>query len=212
METYGAERVVAGDLVLLQDDAARAAARNRGASQQQQQQQDGSAGAAGGEGEAAAEAPAAQDDEAAAAEHTAAAEVHVVTAEEAAEGRYSIDDVVLPLPGSETVYPQHATAEVYQQLAAADGVSLEAAPHGCLDFSIAELRGGYRRLLHRPSDLEVSEGRIACACSCLVCRAHRAQRLRQSAGAHAAAAGGHSCGHPCMPSSSCLPASLCSMS
>lgn len=186
METFGAERVVAGDLVLLQDDAARAAARNRGASRQRHE--DGPAGAAdagSGEGQAAPEAAAAEDDEAAAAEEAAAAaaEVHVVTAEEAEAGWYSIDDVVLPLPGSETVYPQHATAEVYQQLAAADGVSLETAPHGCLEFSIAALRGGYRRLLHRPTDLEVSLGRGLDAAAC---SGHVGQQLVLPAGPAAA--------------------------
>lgn len=199
IETYGADRVVTGDLVLVQDDAARAAARNRGAARQQQQQQQSpqQAGSAGDEGAAALDATAAaDDDEAGAAEEAAGGtnEVHVVTAEEAAAGRFSIDDVVLPLPGYESVYPQHATAEVYSQLAAADGVSLEAAPHGCQEFSIAALRGGYRCLLHRPTDLEVGAGSggllwavAGCfgrgaQCTCHVpCRAGRPLRLWQHA-------------------------------
>ncbi len=40
------------------------------------------------------------------------ATVHVVSDEEAAAGMYSIDDVVLPLPGSCISYPEHATAQV----------------------------------------------------------------------------------------------------
>ena len=40
------------------------------------------------------------------------AAVHVVTEEEAANGAFAIDDVVLPLPGSCITYPQHSTAEV----------------------------------------------------------------------------------------------------
>ena len=40
------------------------------------------------------------------------AAVHVVSEEEAAAGMYSIDDVVLPLPGSCISYPEHATAQV----------------------------------------------------------------------------------------------------
>ena len=40
------------------------------------------------------------------------AAVHIVSDEEAAAGMYSIDDVVLPLPGSCISYPEHATAQV----------------------------------------------------------------------------------------------------
>jgi len=39
------------------------------------------------------------------------AAVHVVSKEEAESGAYSIDDVVLPLPGSCISYPQHASAQ-----------------------------------------------------------------------------------------------------
>lgn len=41
-----------------------------------------------------------------------AAEAHVVTEEEAAAARYSIDEVVLPLPGCRVEYPRHSTAQV----------------------------------------------------------------------------------------------------
>ena len=39
-------------------------------------------------------------------------QVHTVTADEAHAAAYSIDDVVLPLPGSRIRYPDHATAQV----------------------------------------------------------------------------------------------------
>lgn len=39
------------------------------------------------------------------------ATVHVVTAEEASSGAYSIQDVVLPLPGSQIQYPEYQDAE-----------------------------------------------------------------------------------------------------
>ena len=157
IDTYGAERAVEDDLVLprAQAEAARAANRNRGAQQQQQQQQqqggddDGSAAAGGGD-----------DDEAV--EEAAVGVPHLVTAEEAAAGAYSIEDVVLPMPGLESLYPGHDTAEVYRRLAAADGVSLDAPAHGCTDFSLAGLPGAYRHVLHRPADLEVRvAGRLA---------------------------------------------------
>ena len=40
------------------------------------------------------------------------AAVHVVTAAEAAAGTFSIEDVVLPLPGAKVEYPQHESAQV----------------------------------------------------------------------------------------------------
>ena len=75
--------------------------------------------------------------------------------EEAAAGTYSMADVVLPLPGSETQMPQHATADVYRQLAEADGLSLDASAHGTQQFSITALAGTYRHVMYRPTDLEV---------------------------------------------------------
>jgi tRNA pseudouridine13 synthase len=49
--------------------------------------------------------------------------------------------VVLPLPGGKVVYPQHETAQVYIDTAAADGVSLEEAPHAVKEFQITFLVG-----------------------------------------------------------------------
>ena len=43
--------------------------------------------------------------------------------------------------------------QVYRDLAAKDGISLDSTPHGVRDFSLTALPGGYRRLLHRPRDL-----------------------------------------------------------
>ena len=42
---------------------------------------------------------------------------------------------------------------MYKDLAAKDGIPLDSAPHGVRDFSVMALPGGYRRLLHRPRDL-----------------------------------------------------------
>ena len=58
-------------------------------------------------------------------------------------GTYGIDDVVLPLPGGKVMYPQHETAQVYLDTAAADGVSLEEAPHAVKEFQITCLVRGY---------------------------------------------------------------------
>lgn len=144
VQTYGPSAVVAGDLVLPYSARQRSAARNRS--------RPGVPAAVAGE-VVETDADAAANEE----EHVSAAvKVHVVTVEEAAAGAWRMEDVVLPLPGSEVLYPQHGTADVYLQLAAADGVSLDSSPHGSKDFSIMELTGAYRHLLHRPADLEVS--------------------------------------------------------
>ncbi|KAK9818597.1 hypothetical protein WJX74_008127 [Apatococcus lobatus] len=79
--------------------------------------------------------------------------VHVVTAEEAATGKYSIDEVVLPLPGTNISLPKHDTAQVYQRLADLDSISLGSSPHSVKEFSMTSLTGDYRHLLHRPRNL-----------------------------------------------------------
>ena len=83
---------------------------------------------------------------------------HVVTEEEAAAGAYTMDDVVLPLPGAQVVLPRHASADVYRELAAQGGVSLDASPHCQAEFCITSLPGAYRHVLYRPTDLKVGAG------------------------------------------------------
>jgi tRNA pseudouridine13 synthase len=160
---YGSTAAVAGDLVLPRDPAARAAKRTR-SEQQQQQQQDpaAEAGAAADDGGTAAAAD--EEGEGGAVDEEAGGiEVHVVTEEEAAAGTYSMADVVLPMPGSETQMPRHATADVYRQLAEADGLSLDASAHSTQEFSITALAGAYRHVMYCPTDLEVRLGSTAAA-------------------------------------------------
>jgi tRNA pseudouridine13 synthase len=81
--------------------------------------------------------------------------VHIVTAEEAEQGIYSIEDVVLPVPGGKIIYPDNEIGGVYKMLAAQDGVSLDSCPHGVREFSSVEAGGGaYRRLMHKPENVE----------------------------------------------------------
>jgi hypothetical protein len=101
------DKAVAGDLVLVSAGSGVAAAMDTDRQQ----------GEAGEAGSAAAAAAAGLEDEsllASSADRLAA--VHVVTAEEAEQGVFSIDDVVLPLPGHKVVYPEHGTAAVYQEV------------------------------------------------------------------------------------------------
>mmetsp|Transcript_6179 Transcript_6179/g.22735 ORF Transcript_6179/g.22735 Transcript_6179/m.22735 type:complete len:702 (+) Transcript_6179:121-2226(+) len=80
--------------------------------------------------------------------------VHVVTEADSATNKYSIEDVVLPLPGSAIRYPQNDVGQLYEDLAAQDGVKLKGSPHQVNDFSIDALPGGYRRLVQKPFDLK----------------------------------------------------------
>lgn len=157
VQTYGAARPVAGDLVLCQTPAQRAAARNRNSCQEAPQADAG----------LHALSPGQEDDGEGSATLLASPteDVHVVSHEEAAAGAWRIEDVVLPLPGRHVRYPEHATAGVYDELAAHDGVSLASSPHGCKEFSIEELSGAYRHLLHSLQDLEVGSALVLFACS-----------------------------------------------
>ncbi|XP_062187036.1 uncharacterized protein LOC133890601 [Phragmites australis] len=67
---------------------------------------------------------------------------------------YTFEDVLLPLPGSETLFPGNEVAEIYHEIAKKDGISLIESVHGVKDFSITSMKGGYRRVLERPIDFE----------------------------------------------------------
>lgn len=79
---------------------------------------------------------------------------HVVTEEEAAAGKYGIEDVVLPLPGHRVQYPRNAVAEVYQSVAQRDRVKLDHPSHNVKEFSMAALAGAYRHVVFKPADLQ----------------------------------------------------------
>ena len=74
-----------------------------------------------------------------------------LTAEEANSGKYSISDVVLPLPGYDVVYPQNTIRDAYSDFMKGEvGGYLD--PHDMRrrvkDFSLS---GSYRNLIARPS-------------------------------------------------------------
>lgn len=84
-------------------------------------------------------------------EAVAPAAVHVVTAEDVAGQKYTIDDVVLPVPGSESVYPSNEIGTFYDELLAADGLSRGS--HGECNPMYRE-KGVYRRIIQRPGDFQ----------------------------------------------------------
>lgn len=73
-----------------------------------------------------------------------------------ASGKYSIFDVVLPVPGYSTVYPEHAAGRVFVEgMLAADGLSVpevwQQRAHRDLSLS-----GTYRPLLNKALDVSWS--------------------------------------------------------
>jgi tRNA pseudouridine13 synthase len=52
-------------------------------------------------------------------------DIHVVTAEDLAAGKFTIHDVILPLPGSDIVLPAHEIGKFYLDMLSNDGLSLE---------------------------------------------------------------------------------------
>merc|ERR1712137_1278374 len=78
-------------------------------------------------------------------------QVHRVTEEDIATGKYSITDVVLPLPGSD-VATDTIMAETYKQLMQEDQLEF-GLEHKNKEFS---LMGSYRKIIQRPLDLEWS--------------------------------------------------------
>ncbi|CAD7703369.1 unnamed protein product [Ostreobium quekettii] len=83
-------------------------------------------------------------------------QVHIVSSEEALAGTYGIEDVVLPVPGSRVIYPEHDTALVYSSLAAESGLALKECPHNVREFSLTSLGGDYRRLICKLPDMSCS--------------------------------------------------------
>ncbi|KAJ1263581.1 hypothetical protein BS78_09G196800 [Paspalum vaginatum] len=70
------------------------------------------------------------------------------------KGVYTFDDVVLPLPGSQALFPGNEVAEIYHEMARKDGISLTENAHGVKEFSITSMKGGYRRVFQRPIGFE----------------------------------------------------------
>jgi tRNA(Glu) U13 pseudouridine synthase TruD len=75
------------------------------------------------------------------------------TAEDIAAGRYNIEELVLPLPGSDVEYPENLSEGgkgAYERMAEAVGISLSQCPHSARDFALTRLTGDYRRVFVVP--------------------------------------------------------------
>lgn len=80
--------------------------------------------------------------------------VKAVDEEDLLQNKYTIDDVVLPLPGSRAMYPANDVADVYHNLAGKDNISLTESVHNVKEFSITSMSGAHRRVFQKPVDFE----------------------------------------------------------
>ncbi|XP_052204944.1 multisubstrate pseudouridine synthase 7 [Diospyros lotus] len=71
-----------------------------------------------------------------------------------ATGNYTIEDVILPLPGSRVIYPSNDSGNICHDLAQKDAISLTRGVHSVKEFSITNMTGGYRRVFQKPKDLD----------------------------------------------------------
>ncbi|SCV05810.1 LANO_0H15676g1_1 [Lachancea nothofagi CBS 11611] len=75
-----------------------------------------------------------------------------VTQEEVDSGKFSIEDVVLPTPGFDIVYPGNETLrQLYIEVMSKDGLDPFDMRRKARDFSLA---GSYRNVIHKPENLE----------------------------------------------------------
>lgn len=94
--------------------------------------------------------------------------VKAVGEEDLSAGIYTIEDIVLPLPGSRVIYPSNCIGNLYHDMAKKDGINLMESVHGVKEFSITNLTGGYRRVFQKPKDfkwelLKYTDGNIPLA-------------------------------------------------
>lgn len=78
-----------------------------------------------------------------------------LTKEEADSGKFTIFDVVLPLPGWDVVYPKNSIGKYYEELMASEiGGGLD--PHKMRrNWKDASLSGSYRKMMSKPGGLTV---------------------------------------------------------
>lgn len=98
--------------------------------------------------------PAARTEVAAAIASSKVAKVHVVTAEDVAAKRFSIFDVVLPLPGFAITYPTGKVGACYKDIMRADRLDPDDMYRKQKEYSLG---GAYRKILHHPSHVEARQ-------------------------------------------------------
>ncbi|XP_032895802.1 pseudouridylate synthase 7 homolog isoform X6 [Amblyraja radiata] len=66
------------------------------------------------------------------------------------EEKYTIHDVVLPLPGFDVIYPEHKIGNAYEEIMAADGLNIKNMRHKIRDYSLS---GAYRKIIIHPQNV-----------------------------------------------------------
>ncbi|XP_055509174.1 pseudouridylate synthase 7 homolog isoform X1 [Leucoraja erinacea] len=66
------------------------------------------------------------------------------------EEKYTIHDVVLPLPGFDVIYPEHKIGNAYEEMMAADGLNINNMRHKIRDYSLS---GAYRKIIIHPQNV-----------------------------------------------------------
>ncbi|XP_051889897.1 pseudouridylate synthase 7 homolog isoform X2 [Pristis pectinata] len=64
--------------------------------------------------------------------------------------KYTIHDVVLPLPGFDVLYPKHKIGKAYEEMMAADGLDINNMRHKIRDYSLS---GAYRKIIIHPQNV-----------------------------------------------------------
>ncbi|WCJ43912.1 hypothetical protein M5689_024619 [Euphorbia peplus] len=80
--------------------------------------------------------------------------VKTLAEEDLSIGNYTINEVILPMPGYKVSFPTNEIAEVYHDLAKKDGINLAESVHSVKEFSITSMTGSYRRVFQKPMDFE----------------------------------------------------------
>ncbi|KAM4675261.1 pseudouridylate synthase 7 homolog isoform 2-T2 [Discoglossus pictus] len=73
-----------------------------------------------------------------------------IAVDEDTVGSYTINDVVMPLPGFDVIYPKHKLAAAYEEILAADNLDINNMRHRIKDYSLA---GAYRKIIIKPHDV-----------------------------------------------------------
>ena len=67
--------------------------------------------------------------------------VQILTIEDVNSGKYSIHDVIMPVPGYDITYPGYDAKQFYKDLMAQDGIDIDNLRHRVKDYSLS---GAYR--------------------------------------------------------------------
>ncbi|CAB9513576.1 Multisubstrate pseudouridine synthase 7 [Seminavis robusta] len=80
--------------------------------------------------------------------------VKVVTQEDVDANKYTMEDLILPLLGTKSVKPTNESSKLFDSILAENGLTMEMF-HKIQDRDLASCPGDYRKLICRPTDVDV---------------------------------------------------------